>query len=59
VHRIEQPERFNRPILQIAAIALKRHHAANMDIPQIHRRMAVDDPISENLAGAAGGLNPD
>src|ERR1700687_4950149 len=52
MHRIKQSKRLDRAVLQIAEIALKRHHPADIDVPQIHGRMAIDDPICENFAGA-------
>ena len=49
VHRVEQAQRFDRAVAQIARIALERHHAADVDVPQVHRRVAIDDPFREHL----------
>ena len=59
VHGVEQAERLDRAVLQITAVALERHDAPDVDVPEIHRRMAVDDPVGEHLAGAARRLDAD
>ncbi len=59
VHRVEQSQRLDRPVPQVGRVVLERHHPANVDIPHVHRRMPVDDPVRHDLPGAAGGLDPD
>ena len=36
------------------AIRVERREAADVDVPQVERRLAVDDPFGDELAGAAG-----
>ena len=36
VHVIEQAEHLDRAVVQVGRVALKRHHAANVDIPEVH-----------------------
>src|SRR5262249_21636162 len=57
VHRVEQPERLEGPIMEIFPVALERHAAANIDIPQIHGWMSIDDPVGEHLARTSGRLD--
>ena len=59
VHRVEEAECFDGAIVEVGAVSLERHHAAHVDIPQVHRRMPVDDPVREHLAGPARGLDAD
>src|SRR5262249_7113910 len=44
---------------QVASVTLERHRAPDVDVPEIHRRMAVEDPVGEHLAGAARRLDAD
>src|SRR5689334_11870996 len=57
MHGVEQSERLYRPIVQILLVALEGRAASYVDIPQIHRRMPVNDPVSEHPARPASGLN--
>ena len=41
---------FDSAIMKVIAVALKRHHATHIDIPQIHRRTAVNNPVGKNFA---------
>ena len=59
VHRVQQPETFGHPVAQVTGVALERLHAPDIDIRQIHRRMAADDPFRQHLARAAGRLDAD
>ena len=45
--------------MQIAAIRLKRHVAANIDAVEIHRGIAIPNPIGQHVTDAPGGLNTD
>ena len=54
VHRVQQAEPFDRAVAQIPSIALERHHAAQVDVPQIHRRVTRRYPFREHAARAAG-----
>jgi len=59
VHGIELAEGFRRPLAQVARVVLERHHAADVDVGHVHRRVAPDDPLGDHLAGAAGRLDAD
>jgi hypothetical protein len=59
VHRVQQAERLHRAILQVLDVVLERHHPAHIDVPQVHRRMAVDDPVGKHFASTTSRLNPD
>ena len=57
VHGVQQAQRFHRAVAQVAAVALERHGAADVHVPQIHGRVAVQHPVGQHLACATGGLN--
>ncbi len=59
VHVVEQPKAFDDPLLQITGITLEGQHAANIDLPEIHAGIAVDDPFGQHLAGTPRGPDPD
>ena len=59
MHGVQQSKRLDRTVPEVTAIALKRHTAAHVHIPQVHRRMAVQNPVGEHLARATGGLDAD
>ena len=59
VHRVEQAQRLHRAVFQVAPVALKRHAAADVHVPQVHRWVAVNDPVGQHLAGATGRLDAD
>src|SRR5437763_10425383 len=59
MHRIEQAERLDRALAQVALVALERRAAANIDVPQVRGRMPVDDPVRQYLARSTGGLDAD
>ena len=52
VHRVEQPQRLDRAVAQVAAVRLERLRAPDVDIGEVHRRPSVADPIGDDLAGA-------
>src|ERR1700722_1685065 len=54
MHGVEQTQGLCRAVAQVSAVPLERHHAADVDIPQIHGRMPVDDPIRQHLPRASG-----
>ena len=49
-----QPERLGGAIEQMPAIGVKRREAAQVDVPQVDRRIAADDPFGHQPPGAAG-----
>src|SRR3979490_211176 len=59
MHRIEQAERLDRALAPVAAVALERGAAANIDGPQVRGRMPVEDPVRQYLARPTGGLDAD
>ena len=59
VVRIEQPERLRHAIDQIGLVALKAEHAPDIDIAHVIRRFAIDHPMRQRHARAAGRLNAD
>ena len=56
---IEKAKRFRHPALQIGAVRLKRLHPPDIDIPQIHRRVAAVHPFGQHHAGPACRLDAD
>ena len=59
MHGVEQPERLDGAIAQIALVTLEGRAAADVDVPQVDGRVPVHDPVCEHLAGAARGLDAD
>src|SRR3989304_514521 len=59
VHVVEQAERLGRPFAEVAPVALEGHEAADVDLPQIHRGVAIDDPVGDRPAGSTTGLEAD
>ena len=59
VHGVKQAQGLDSAVAQIAAVALEGHDAADVHVPQIHRRMAVQHPIGQHLARATGRLDAD
>ena len=57
VHGIEESEGLGDPFPNIGAAGLKTVHTANINIPQIHRGIAINDPIGKYLACASRRLN--
>ena len=49
-----QPERLGGAIEQMRAVGVKRREAAQVDVPQVDRRIAADDPFGDQAPGAAG-----
>src|SRR5690348_7879384 len=54
MHGVEQAKRLDCPVMKVKSVALEGHHATNVDVPKIHGRMTVDDPIGQHLACASG-----
>ncbi len=54
VRRVQQAETFADPLAQVLAVALERHVAADVDLPQVGRRMAGAHPLGHDLADTAG-----
>src|SRR5262249_10924450 len=59
VHVEEQAERFSRPVIEVLAVRLERHHPPYVDIGELNRRVAVADPVRERLADTARGEHAD
>src|SRR3982074_1353586 len=59
MHRVQQAERLDLALAQVALVALERRAAANIDVPQVKGRMPVDDPVRQYLARSTGGLDTD
>ena len=59
VHCVQQTKRFDSAIVEVIAVALKRHDATNIDIPQIHRWTAINNPVGKHLACTTRRLNTD
>src|SRR4029077_18873141 len=53
-HRVVQPERLRGAIEQVLAVGVERREAADVDVPQVERSLAANDPFGDELAGAAG-----
>ena len=56
-----EPQRFNGTVGEMAPIGMKRREAANVDVEDVERRLAVDDPFRDQPAcaarvGDAGGI---
>ncbi len=56
---IQQAKRFGNTGLQIAAIDLKGLHPPDINIPQIHRRVAAVHPFGKHHSGTTCRLNAD
>src|SRR4029077_17330862 len=59
VHGVQKPEALDRALAQVAPVALKRRTAADVEVPQVDGRMAVDDPTRQRLSAPTGGLDTD
>ena len=59
VHRVEEPQRLRGAIGEVFLVRLERQRSADVDVEEIHGRVAVDDPVGEDLASAARGLDAD
>src|SRR5579872_6477902 len=55
VHGVEETQGLDGTVAQIAAVPLEGRTAADVDVPEVERRVAVDDPVRQHLAGAARG----
>src|SRR5207244_4222089 len=52
-HRVVQAERFAGASCERLAVRGERREAADVDVPQVTRRFAFDDPFGDQPAGAA------
>ena len=52
-HRVVQAERLDGAVGEVPAVRVERREAADVDVPQVDRRLAADDPLGDELAGAA------
>src|SRR5262249_20860975 len=59
VHGVEQPERLDSAVTQVAFVALEGRAAADIHIPQIEGGIAIDNPVRQDFAGTACGLDAD
>ncbi|MNS98181.1 hypothetical protein D3C72_1325390 [compost metagenome] len=57
-HRVVQAQRFLDAVVQPALVAVEAGKAADIDRPQVHGRLARDDPFRQCHAGAAGRRDP-
>jgi precorrin-6B methylase 1 len=56
VHVVQQPENLGRPLAKIAPVHLEGHEPSDVHLREVHRRVAVDDPVGDRPARAATGL---
>ena len=59
VHGVQQAERLGGAFAQIGPVGLERREAADVHVPQIHAGRAVQHPVGDHAAGAAGRLDTD
>ena len=52
VDGVERADHLHRAVAQVARVRLEGRHAADVDIPEIHRRLAAHDPLRHCAAGA-------
>ncbi len=57
MHRVGVPQSLRNTRLDIGLLALHRVMAAHIALPNIARRVAVDNPIRHQFSGAASGAN--
>ena len=57
VHGVQKAQGLHCAVSQVAPVALKGHAAANVHVPQVHGRMAVNNPVGQHFAGATGRLD--
>ncbi len=53
-HRVVQAERLDGAVGEMAAIGVERREPAHVDVPQVERGVALDDPLGDEPARAAG-----
>ena len=56
---VQQAQALGHALPQVLAIALKRHVAPHINLPEIHRGPPVPQPFRHDFADAAGGLQAD
>ena len=56
MHMVDGTERFSGPVVQVLAINLERVITSNIDIGEIHRRLALDDPLGQRAASTSTHL---
>ncbi len=59
VDRVGPVEGLHDPLLEIATVGLEGHDASGVGLRDVERRVAVDDPLGEGLAGTRPGEEPD
>ena len=52
VHGVEHAHHLHRAIAEIPGVDLERRDPANVDVPQVHGRLAAGDPLRQHLAGS-------
>ena len=52
VHGVQPADHLHGARAQERGIGLKRRHAADVHVPEVHRRLAAHDPLRHRLAGA-------
>ena len=59
VHGVQQPQALDRALAQIGAVAVEAAEPADIDLAEVHRRLAGDDPFGESASGTAGAGDTD
>src|SRR5262249_2726295 len=57
VHRIQETKALDGAVMQVSAIALEWRGPADVDVPQIERCDAIDDPVRDPAPRPTGGLD--
>jgi hypothetical protein len=59
MHVVEKPEDLGRPVVEVAPVALEWIEAPDVDLREVHRRVAVDDPVGQRPPGSTTRLEAD
>ncbi len=59
MHGVEQSEALRDPGRQVGRVGLEREGSANVDRPQVHRRVSIHNPVGQGPAGATCRLDAD
>ena len=59
MHCVKQAQRLDRAVTQVAAVGLKRHDTPYVDVAEVERGTAIEDPLREHLADAAARCDAD
>ena len=59
VHRVEGAHHLHRAVAQVARVALEWRHPPDVDVPEIHRRLAAHDPLGHRAARARSRRDAD